>query len=410
MYSKVLKDFNVDKWDKKTIVVYGAGKVGRQIGNALKSKEIDDFIYCDAYIEEDSFIGKKIIRPESVSKFSNIIIGSSYYIIDIYKKLQKLGINNNFIFTANNLFCESKRIDNRHSLVELNINHSYEQAISSLNAYLNDGYVIEHLDLIITEICTLNCEACGSLMPLYVKPQNCDEENVIKGLDALLKSNCYIKELCIIGGEPFVNQKLMKQILVKYKDNRQIATFMTISNGTLLPTKEVLTAMKSNGKFIVVFSNYGNLSKAQEKAVQLLDEYGIESAIETKEDIVGHEGRIWIDYGKVKHYDFKYDKHQNMFLNCNERLMCTTLLNGKLFLCPRIAHAVNLGLIPSGLQGNYLDLLHEEYINSDNKIKQNMCINYLKNEEHPIACEYCNRDAGILVERAKQISREIVKE
>lgn len=406
MNSKMLKDFNVEMWSGKTIVIYGAGEVGEQIGKGLLDKGIDNFIYCDSHKNEGTILGKKIAPVDVITSESEVIIGSSRYMIEIYKNLIAMGIEDKQIFTAREIFRVMNIFDSEHSLSLIPKHYNYERAVINLEAYINDGYVIKHLDLIITEICTLNCEACGSLMPLYHKPCNCSDKEVLEGLDLLLKSNCYIEELCLIGGEPLVNQELIQKILGIYKDSNQIATFMTISNGTLLPTEETLKMMRDNGRFFVVFSNYGELSRMQKQAADLLDEYGIESAIETNEDIETNSGRVWIDYGEVKHYDFDYEKHQNMFLRCNERIMCTTLFNGKLCLCPRIAHAVNIGLIGSDVQGSCLDLSGEQYIEASDVEKQSMCFGFLHTEEHPIACEYCNRDAGILVERAKQVPRK----
>ena len=74
----------------------------------------------------------------------------------------------------------------------------------------------------ITEICTLNCEACGSLMPLYKAPRNCNRDVVIESLDNLLSTGCHIGCIDLIGGEPLLNQELMREILLRYKDEERI--------------------------------------------------------------------------------------------------------------------------------------------------------------------------------------------
>jgi len=399
---KRLQEYDIEKFKEKTVVIYGAGKDGERIGGLLKKKGIESFVYCDTR-KKGSLFGKEIYRPFSIPRNCNVIIGSFQYIIEIYKNLKEMGFKDEQIFTARNLCYEAVVFDKNHSLALVPEHYRYDCSILNLNAYMNEGYIIKHIDLTITEICTLKCKACASLMPMYSSPRNCKEKIVIDELDSLLESNCYIEELCLIGGEPFVNQELMQKILIRYKDNIQIGTFTTITNGTLLPQKETLAAMKNNGRFYVVFSNYGKLSGMQEKAVSMLDDYGIESALEVQKDIDMDSSRVWIDYGKVQHYDFPYDKHQNMFLKCKDKVHCATLLNGKLFICTRIAHAVNIGLLPLDLPGNFLDLLNNPYITMSDIEKQSVVNNFLAVTEHPIACEYCNKDAGILVERAQQI-------
>lgn len=295
MKIKSLKEFDVEVWNGNTIIIYGTGSVGEQIGNSLTKVGINNFVYCDTYKTEGTLLGKKISSVDAITPDNVVIIGSSRYMIEIYKNLIAMGIESNQIYTAKKLFRMMNIFDRTHSLSIVPTQYCYERAVINLEAYLNDGYVIKHLDLIITEICTLNCEACGSLMPLYHKPCNYNSEDVLEGLNRLLESNCYIEELCLIGGEPFVNQEMIKIILETYKNSSQIAMFMTISNGTILPTEETLKIMKENERFFVVFSNYGELSRAQKQAIALLDEYKIGSSVENEEDIKTNSGRVWID-------------------------------------------------------------------------------------------------------------------
>lgn len=399
---KKLKEFDIEKYKNSPVAVYGAGKDGEQIGRLLQNGGLNDFVYCDTHVR-GSLLGKEICGPESIQKDWNIIIGSFQHTVEIYKSLKRMGVEDHRIFTARDLCRASHPFNREHSLSLMEEHFRYDYSVLGLNAYLNDGYLIRHIDLTITEICTLKCRACASLMPMYDRPHNCSEETVMEELDALLESNCYIEELCLIGGEPLVNQDLMRKILIRYKDSIQIGIFTIITNGTLLPAKETLEAMRNTGRFYAVFSNYGKLSRMQEEAVALLDCYKVEAALESREDIHRDSSRWWIDYGKVQHYDFSKEKHQNMFLQCQDKVHCATLLDGKLFLFTRIAHGVNTGLIPKDLPGNYVDLLGEPYVSMRKSEKREAVLAFLRVEEYPPACEYCNKDAGILVERAEQV-------
>jgi len=181
--------------------------------------------------------------------------------------------------------------------------------------------------------------------------------------------------------------------------------FQTITNGTIIPNEDTLRAMRSNGRFYVIFSNYGDLSRKQDEAVRVFSQYGIESVIIEEKDITSNNNTLWIDYGEVKHYSFSEEKHQKMFDECIDGKTCTILMNGKLFICPRIAHGVNLGLIPESLKRCKVDLSNEALRGMEWENVKERCIQYLFDKQYPLACEYCNRDAGILVKRAKQVER-----
>lgn len=61
----------------------------------------------------------------------------------------------------------------------------------------------------------------------------------------------------------------------------------------------------------------------------------------------------------------------------------------------------HLGLIPDDKR-NYFAL--SAYDLDKNK---DTFVNFINEKNYPPACEFCNRDSGIFVERAKQIERKI---
>ena len=71
---------------------------------------------------------------------------------------------------------------------------------------------IPHLDLVITECCSLKCRDCSNLMQYYQKPENLKTESIIQDLTNLLQC-VRVGELNILGGETFVNQNSLTEIL-----------------------------------------------------------------------------------------------------------------------------------------------------------------------------------------------------
>lgn len=401
----MIRDFSIKKWDGNAILIYGAGYDGKIIAEELDKNNINNYFFCDSNREGEYILDKIIYNPNILKKniYSNIILGSSKYYLDIYKTLKKYGISDDKIYIAQHILSSRVERFKSYDVKEVGAHYRYEASSITLNAYVDNGWYLPHLDVVITEICTLRCEACGSLMPLYKTPQNCDGNVIIETLDNLLRLKSYIACVNLIGGEPFVNQKLIEEILLRYKDERQIGFFQIITNGTIVPNRATLMAMKENGRIYVIFSNYGELSTKQDKAVNALTEYGIESVIIQEKDIKESDNTLWIDYGEVKHYEFPPEKHQRMFEGCMDAKSCTTLMNGNLFICPRIAHGVNIGLIPGDIPRCSFNLTNEKLKDERWEDIKEKCIQFLSNPQYPPACEYCNRDAGILVKRAKQI-------
>ena len=303
----MLKDFDIAYWNKKTIILYGAGRHGLLIAEGLKRAGIKDYKFCDRKHDEN------VLNPTDCVQYykdANYIISSGDYCVEMYENLKKGGVDVRQIFLGRQLYNNGVDVMHSHKLREIARLYSYDVGLLKLKVQYDGGWHLNHLDIITTEICTLNCAFCGSLMPLYSHPQNISSEITLKALDHLLGSGCHIGTVDIIGGEPFLNQPLMKSILLKYKDNNQIAAFQTISNGTVVPDDETCNAMRENGRVYVIFSNYNELSTHQEEAAKKLDAYGIPYAILEQEDITLKDGTMWIDYGEVKHYDFPKTKHQ----------------------------------------------------------------------------------------------------
>ena len=69
-----------------------------------------------------------------------------------------------------------------------------------------------YLDVVITECCTLKCRNCSNLMQYYKTPANLDADEVISSLSRILKA-VRVERLKILGGEPFVCQKILMSTL-----------------------------------------------------------------------------------------------------------------------------------------------------------------------------------------------------
>lgn len=253
-----------------------------------------------------------------------------------------------------------------------------------------------YLDVVITECCTLKCRNCSNLMQYYHHPENLNAEEIISSLGRI-NSSMKVNRLKILGGEPFVCQSTLIKVLEYLKDHSDaFAEAQIITNGTIMPSEDCLKAIKDTPKLKIVFSNYGELSSRLNEFSKLCEDKGIAYEIV--------ENDFWWDFGGMKLRNEKESKTQHRFDGCYSRRQCASLFRGKLYVCPRQAHAIRLGLVPED-SSEVVDILSPEFKDSD---KLHDAISDLVDRKKRISsCSYCGCDDWKKVPRAIQTERPI---
>ena len=256
---------------------------------------------------------------------------------------------------------------------------------------------IVRLDVVITECCSLRCRHCSNLMQYYREPENLDAEEVISALRRLFAAMrvCHLK---ILGGEPFVCQKILIRTLeyLKQEAHGRYDEIEIITNGTIMPSDDCIRAMKETPGVKVIFSNYGELSSKLSEFTEVC-----------KRESIGYdvvEDEFWWDFGDLKLREEKESKTQHRYDGCYSRRLCTTLYRRRLYVCPRQAHAIHLGLIPD--EGSEdIDVMKPEY--EDTKAMRDAVYGLIDRRKRITACRYCGCDAGTKVPRALQTERPL---
>ncbi|MBO6193701.1 MAG: radical SAM protein [Clostridiales bacterium] len=252
---------------------------------------------------------------------------------------------------------------------------------------------IAHLDLVVTECCSLKCRDCSNLMQYYHHPENLSTDEVVKDLKTVL--DCiHVGELKILGGEPFVNQKTVISVYEllsgEYKD--RVDSINIITNGTIVPGDDCINAMKNNTKTVVTFSNYGELSKKQGELIAICKSKGIRY-------VLTENSYNWRDFGKPIKYDENEEFLKVQYKHCYNRKSCNTLYRGAIYVCPRQAHGIRLGLLPD-IKDERVDLYDPLYADKDGLRR---AIKKLVNRKQPISsCSYCINGKYVHVARGVQ--------
>jgi len=206
-------------------------------------------------------------------------------------------------------------------VIRRNVSHKKEDSLP---------IILNSLDIVVTEKCTLKCVDCSNLMQYYETPKNADSIGMIANIDKILDAT-YIKTLRFIGGEPLINKGLASMIDNVYSKWKHKVTSVEIyTNGTLLPRPDLLAVCKNNPVTFYI-SDYGTTSKRLDDVASILKENDIRFAVESN--------LTWHDCGRVLPYyseNIEY-KYANC---CNAKTF--SLLDDYLYDCPFAANFHNL--------------------------------------------------------------------
>ena len=398
------------KSSSSIVAIHGTSLLGKQVLYALSKRKIK----VDFFIDSDEKNQNRLycnINTISAEKFSNIapnghLFIAHDYFIPVMEQLKKLNFNNYYSsvdllkktdFSDGSEF--TKMYPNTSPLkMERGLQtHKYSAKIADrvFNKVENNEFSIKHIDIVVTERCSLKCRDCANLMQYYQRPQNSDLNILFKSLDRMIQSVDRIYEFRVIGGDPFMNKEMYKVVnkLVKYKKVEQVAIY---TNAKIVPKDDNLECLKDK-KVRLDITNYGDLSSKHEEIISLLDTRNI--PYET------NISRLWDDIGTIK-YEKKTDKQlKELFGDCCARDIFT-LFDGTLFKCPVSAHGTKLKSVPFDEKYDGINLTDE---NISIKELRNKLINFHDNGKYVTACNYCKgRRFGIgTIEAAIQTKKPL---
>ena len=233
------------------------------------------------------------------------------------------------------------------------------------------GFTIPYAELVVTTKCSLNCEACANLMPCYDCAYDVDMEQLIKSTRHLLDGITKISLLGILGGEPFMRKDL-NRLLDMLTENKKAKKVKVVTNGTIIPNEAILKALK-NKKVYVSISEYPDVD--YQKLADVLKKHEIKF-------IINHYDN-WIDFGNLDKRNFDQKTLQSSYAACASA-ECKTILNGRLYTCPRSSHGDDLGLIKAN-ENEYVEILSYPKKALQKKLRSFYNNTYVK------ACDHCNK-------------------
>ncbi len=362
------------------VVIFGAGIVGIALFNACCEKGIKVECFCD-----NSVTGK--LRPCSSPKWPQEIEVLSL------EEVKKRFNDAQFILSTCDLGGVIKQLEEEgyfkwHSCIELlsnfnSANYSYEVSLDFVKYaidiclvnqenYLDKKLFIRSVDIVVTEKCNLRCKNCANLAQYYTEPQDSNPQELLASVDLLCSAIDGIGEFRVIGGETLVAKNLL-EILPRLLKEEKVRRVLIYTNGTIVPSNGVIEYLKSD-KIVFMITNYEKLSKNISKLKQALVSEGI--------SFYEFNAGLWTDSASIERQDRTKEQQLEVYKKCCAKPIIT-LLKGKLYHCPFMAHADNLRAIPE----------YKEYIDLCNPIRRSEVTRVLIKEfldrESFNSCSWC---------------------
>jgi hypothetical protein len=196
---------------------------------------------------------------------------------------------------------------------------------------------------------------------------------IIQDITRLMDAIDHIGGVHIMGGEALLHPDL-PQLMEKLLQQEKIGHVGLTTNGTILPGPELLTVMQ-HPKAEVYLSNYSSVTSTGEWKAQL-EKSGVSY------HIAGAE-KLWVDAGGVEYRGRTRDALRAIYGRCLYR-ECAVLLDGRLFICPRNANAVQQNVIPFEQSGG-VDIRKENTATCRTKIEH-----MLYQTEYLTCCDRCD--------------------
>ncbi len=338
-----MNDIAIDSFDTlraggQPCVIVGAGIMGEALHYLGEQHGVAVSVLCDNNAAKTgrSVRGTPVLSvPEAAARYDGLpFLISVADIQDVVPQL--LGLGQTRWIAGGQLLRHAKLPTGLFSAADDFVQFALDACLSCHHAYLHpDGLFLRSVDIVITERCSLKCSDCSNLMQYYASPVNRTLEEILRSIDSLCAVADEINEIRLIGGEPFMNKDIyavMKRLL----DEQRVHRIVVFTNGSIVPPAQWNTLLRDDKLFFVV-TDYGGLVKNTARFVGHLREIGAAHYIQPPNN--------WTACSSIEQHDRDDAAQTALFGRCCAKYLYT-MLDGKFYRCPFVAHVDNLGATP----------------------------------------------------------------
>lgn len=237
---------------------------------------------------------------------------------------------------------------------------------------------IPYLEVFITTKCNLKCMHCSSLINYNNDQKHIDSKELLQSIKNIINKSDKVYRFKLHGGEVLLHPELAD--IIEYVNNEsKILSARITTNGSIIPSDNVINSLKKSDKFKVQISIYKNIIDLSQ-IKQVFKDNNIPYIL--------LDNNIWYDYGKVEYTG------KSAFNTCTSK-KCTSSINNKIYICSRAAMADYLGLVE---ETNYVNISSSDNISKDIKILLNTPSK---------SCFYCNGTSNMVIPAIQYLNIKI---
>lgn len=363
------------------LVVWGAGRIGGIAEHCLKQRGVEISAFCD--IAEDKwgtdFCGHTVISPQELKgRFPNAaVVVSTVFHTTICEELEKMNYKN--VFDCTSLFMTIDFTGYSFWMEPDYAIRNVEQYLAAVYEQVLKQNTIDQIFLNITTKCSLRCRDCSMFIAYVENPCSYDSNIIMEDFDRVMNVLGHIRIVNFYGGEPLLHPDLAKMVRALKDDNR-IDRISIITNATIIPGEELLTALENEKRIWMRISNYGPLSSKLEQIETIFKERKI------KYEIANYT--YWDSPSRIAPTN---ETNEELILKFQQCTACNVLflLNRKLYLCSAGSAVNNMGVFPPS-ETNCVDI--EKYGDVKEILKEKITefIQRPQKKQFIDACRYCS--------------------
>lgn len=333
-HENIFNEITVDKTTK--FCIYGAGELG---GDLYRTLCKFDMFFC--FIDNSEVIQKKGYNNEIV------LSEDEYFARNINYPIVICASTRNTQVIKSNL---DRRGMEYHK--DYYIREEFADVILPVILYqLFNTTFMSLAQICVTERCTLKCKKCAhGCYNVPITKADMSIEKVKKSADIFFSKVDYIHEFVLIGGEPLLYKDLTEAVeYIGSKYRNQMNLFSITTNGTIIPSQELINKCKQYNVLIRI-SNYSGTIKKLEPQYAKLQRLLASNNVEFR---LGKKENEWMDYG-FDYYQRKCtdEKLIDVFDMC--KTPCHEIRENKFYYCV-MARSVSENLKYDIGEDDYLD-------------------------------------------------------
>lgn len=236
---------------------------------------------------------------------------------------------------------------------------------------MREKIVMQHLGIMVTTYCNLNCRNCADLVPKKERKHYKIEE-IKDDLFKILEAVEFIEEVLVGGGETLLYPDLNEVCDFCMKQSK-IGKVIIVTNGRKMPNDELLDCFRRN-KVLVRISGYPEHVVPNRNEV--LKRYR-DNAIEI-EDL---DHMAWLNVGDAHKRGRTPEELKKVFETCCMK-DCVTMNEGKIYYCSRQLAANELSSYPNPKENEYVDIRNTK--NLEESLRAFYGLSYIN------TCDYCD--------------------